>query len=250
MADTQENRAAWDILAALKAMNWVDLTHAFDTGSPHFAADRPMTRETLASYEKDGYWTEYFGHVGQWGTHADPPAHFHQGGATADEIPVTDMLLPLAVINVQDKAAENPDYAATLADIAAWERRNGEIPENAFVALRTGWSKRWPDQGAMENRDTRGLAHTPGWSLEALRFLYETRGVAATGQETLDADPGVAASRGDFACESYAASRGRYQIALLAGLERVPEAGALVCAAWPKIKNGSGFPARVFAIFP
>ena len=250
MAVIREPRAAWDMLAALKSMNWVDLTHAFDTDSPHFAADRGMTRETLATYETDGYWTEYFGHVGQWGTHADPPGHFHRNGATADTIPVADMLLPLAVLDVHEKAGANPDYAATLADVADWERRNGEIPEGAFVVLRTDWSKRWPDQAAMENLDTRGRAHTPGWSREALTFLYETRGIAATGQETLDTDPGLAASAGDYSCESFVLARGRYQIALLANLDHVPESGAIVCASWPRIKKGSGFPARVFAIFP
>jgi len=37
---------------------------------------------------------------------------------------------------------------------------------------------------------------------------------------------------------------------LLVNLDRVPEAGALVVVTVPKAKNGSGFPARVFAILP
>jgi len=41
-----------------------------------------------------------------------------------------------------------------------------------------------------------------------------------------------------------------YQIELLANLDQVPEAGALVVAAFPKPKGGSGFPARVFSILP
>ena len=240
----------WEVLAALSAKTWVDLTHAFDTGSPHYAADRPMTRETLGTYERDGYRSEYFCLVGQWGTHVDPPAHFHEGLPAADDIPVTDMLLPLAVINVHEKVAKNPDYALQRADIAEWERRHGEIPPRAFVALRSDWSKRWPDQSAIENRDPDGIAHTPGWSLDALKFLYETRGATAIGHETLDTDPGMAASRGDFSLESYALSRGHYQIGLMANLDRVPEAGAIVSVTWPKIKRGSGFPARVFAILP
>ena len=43
------------------------------------------------------------------------------------------------------------------------------IPANAFVALRTDWSKRWPDAGAMENREANGVAHYPGWSIAALK---------------------------------------------------------------------------------
>jgi kynurenine formamidase len=37
---------------------------------------------------------------------------------------------------------------------------------------------------------------------------------------------------------------------LLANLDKVPEAKAIVVVAFPKPKGGSGFPARVFAIVP
>ena len=41
-----------------------------------------------------------------------------------------------------------------------------------------------------------------------------------------------------------------YRIELLANLDKVPEAGAIVVVTFPKPKGGSGFPARVFAILP
>jgi kynurenine formamidase len=37
---------------------------------------------------------------------------------------------------------------------------------------------------------------------------------------------------------------------LLANLDKVPEAGAIVVATFPKPKGGSAIPARVFAIVP
>jgi len=37
---------------------------------------------------------------------------------------------------------------------------------------------------------------------------------------------------------------------LMDNLDQVPEVGALIVATFPKPKNGSGFPARVFAILP
>lgn len=240
----------WGLYGQLRGHARVDLTHPFDTDIPHWKGFPDMTRRTLYTYEKDGFWAEMFCHVGQWGTHIDPPAHFHAGRATADQIPVEDMLLPLVVIDVHEKAAANPDYTVTLADIAEWERRHGKIPERAFVALRSDWSRRWPDQAAMQNADAQGIAHYPGWSLEALKFLYEKRGIAASGHETTDTDPGVAVSRNDYTLESYVLAHGSYQIELMANLDRVPEAGALVSVTWPRIENGSGFPARVFAILP
>jgi kynurenine formamidase len=36
---------------------------------------------------------------------------------------------------------------------------------------------------------------------------------------------------------------------MLTNLDKVPEYGALVSVSFPKPKNGTGFPARVYAIF-
>lgn len=188
--------------------------------------------------------------MGQWGTHVDPPAHFVKGLRTVDRIDVKEMILPLAVIDVHEAVAKNPDYTITMDDVRAWEKRHGPIPEGAFVAMRTDWSRRWPDMEAMQNRDASGTAHSPGWSLEVLRYLYEERGITASGHETTDTDPGLATSRNDYSLEAYILGRDRYQIELLAHLDKVPEAGALVVAAFPKPRDGSGFPARVFAILP
>jgi len=60
----------------------------------------------------------------------------------------------------------------------------------------------------------------------------------------------MAVSRDDYSLEAYILKGNHYQIELLAHLGDVPENGALVVAAFPKPKDGSGFPARVFAILP
>lgn len=246
----------WETLKTLKAKKFVDLTHAFEPGIPHWPGFPDSTRETLYWYEEgvgtmgSGFFAELFTHVGQWGTHCDPPAHFIQGLRTIDEIGVEEMVLPLVVIDVHEKVAENPDYTITMEDVKAWEAKYGPIPEGAFVAMRTDWSKRWPDMAAMRNEDTDGIAHYPGWSMEVLQYLYEERKITASGHEPTDTDPGLSTSAGDYSCEAYILSQDRYQIELLTNLDQVPEAGAIVIAAFPKPKAGSGFPARVFAIVP
>jgi kynurenine formamidase len=240
----------WPLYDTLHAKRWVDLTHPFDADIPHWKGFEPMTRQVLYDYAKDGFRAELFCHVGQWGTHVDPPAHFHQGMATADRIPVTEMLLPLVVIDVHDKVAKNPDYTLAMADVKAWEKRHGKVPKGAFVAMRTDWSKRWPSQDKMQNVDAAGTAHYPGWSMATLKYLYETRRITASGHETTDTDPGLATTKDDYALESYILGLGHYQIELLANLDRLPEAGALVSVSWPDIHDGTGFPARVFAILP
>ncbi|HSI36361.1 MAG: cyclase family protein [Phycisphaerae bacterium] len=240
----------------LRDRTYVDLTHAFGPGIPHWPGFPDETRELIYDYEPGkgrmghGFFAERFAHVGQWGTHVDPPAHFAKGLRTVDQIPPREMFLPLVVIDVHEKVAANPDYVLTMDDVRAWEQRHGPIPAGAFVAMRTDWSKRWPDPKAMANKDAAGVAHYPGWSMAVLEYLYEERRITASGHEPTDTDPGVATSKGDYSCESYILHRDRYQIEMLANLDKVPEAGALVVVSFPKPRGGSGFPARVFAILP
>jgi kynurenine formamidase len=91
---------------------------------------------------------------------------------------------------------------------------------------------------------------SPGWSLPALKYLYEDRKITASGHETTDTDPGLAASKDDYSLETYILSTNHYQIEPLMNLDQVPEAGALGVVSFPKPKGGSGLPARVFAILP
>lgn len=238
---------------------FVDLTHSFEPGIPHWPGFDDEKRELLYWYDDQppgpgtkgtGFYAQLYTHVGQWGTHVDPPAHFVRGLRTVDQIDVKEMVLPLVVLDVHEKVAANPDYTISMDDVRAWEKRNGHIPEGAFVAMRTDWSKRWPDSAAMRNADASGVAHYPGWSMEVLQYLYEERKITASGHEPTDTDPGIATSQNDYSLEYYILSTNHYQIELLANLDQVPEAGALVVVSFPKPKDGSGFPARVFAILP
>lgn len=244
------NKNLWSVAQELRSHRWIDLTHAFDTNTPHWKGFQPMGRKSLFQYDKDGFLVEEFCHVGQWGTHIDPPAHFHKGLRTVEDIPVQEMFLPLVVLDVHAQANANPDYVLTMADVKSWEKRHGKIPAGAFVAMRTDWSSRWPDEAKMQNVGPDGNAHYPGWSLETLKYLYEVRKITATGHETTDTDPGLATSKDDYSLESYILKQNHYQIELLASLDQVPEAGAVAIVTWPKAAHGSGFPARVFAIAP
>lgn len=236
--------------AVLKSQRFVDLTHTFAPGIPHWKGDPDERVRTLYTYAKDGFRIDEYTHVGQWGTHVDPPAHFHEGLRTLDAIDPKEMLLPLVVLDVHANAAANPDYVLGVADVADWEKRHGRIPAGAFVAMRTDWSKRWPDDAALANKDAAGIAHYPGWSLPVLKLLYEERHITASGHETTDTDPGLATSKDDYSLESYILKTNHYQIELLANLDQVPEAGGLVMVTWAKPQGGVGFPARVVAIVP
>jgi len=240
----------WQELAPLLLKRtFTDLTHAFHPGQPHFPAFPDEARETLFDLEKgDGFTAHRYSIVGQWGTHVDPPSHFVRGGRTLDQLPVEDMVLPLVVLDIRNRVHADPDATPSVDDILQWEARNGTILAGSFVALRTGWSRRWPDTVAMANVDDAGISHTPGWSREALEYLIEKRRITAVGHEQTDTDPGMATSRQDFSLETYVLAQDKWQIELMANLEHVPEAGAALIATWAKPLEGSGFPARVFSI--
>jgi kynurenine formamidase len=240
----------YGVYNTLASKKFVDLTHAFGPATPHWKGFGEETVKILYTIPKDGFKVQQFTHVGQWGTHVDPPAHFHDGLRTVDQIPPSEMLLPLVVIDVHEKVTKNPDYVLSMDDIKAWEGKHGPVPAHAFVAMRTDWSKRWPDDAAMQNRDKAGHAHYPGWSRETLHYLHEVRKVTASGHETTDTDPGKATDKDDYSLERYVLGLNHYQIELMANLDQVPEAGALVMVTWPKPEGGTGFPARVVAILP
>ena len=232
----------------IASKRFVDLTHSFDTQSPVWsgfgqakmrpAAD-PATQRPY-TVKDDGFRTTLYEFVGQYGTHVDPPAHFDEKGITMDAIPLKQMILPLIVLDATPYLARDPSHAFSLADLRAWERRHGRIPRGSFVALRTDMYKDWDTNPERFKR-----APFPAWSLETIKFLYEQRGVTATGHESLDTDTSE-----KMESETYLLRRGHYQIEVMANLDKVPPRGALIVVTWPKVRGGLGFPARAFAILP
>ena len=81
----------------------------------------------------------------------------------------------------------------TVEDIKAYEAKYGPIPDGALVALRSDWYKKWPDMDALSGIDAEGKENAPGWSLEALEYIYKVRNAAANGHETLDTDSSAVA---------------------------------------------------------
>ena len=85
----------------------------------------------------------------------------------------------------------------------------------------------------------------PAWSLEAIKFLYDERGIVANGHESMDTD-----TSNDLKSESWLLKHGHWQIEVMANLDQVPSTGALIVVTWAKPAGGLGFPARAFAILP
>tara|TARA_R110001599_G_scaffold353861_1_gene600696 strand:+ start:30939 stop:31805 length:867 start_codon:yes stop_codon:yes gene_type:complete len=245
-----------ELLTSLNDAQLVELSHTFYPGIPHSTPLGNEIVESLFSHQPglgslgDGARIDRYSFPGQWGTHVDSPVHFVDGLRTLDEIPLSEMIAPLVVVDIHKQSQLDPDYMVKMSDIEAWERENGRIPRSSFVALRTDWSKRWPDAQHFYNYDKAGIGHYPGWSKEVLEFLHTQRNIVAIGHETADTDPGIFGSTGQYPLENYHLQQNKYQIEMLTNLDRVPDSGAVIIATWPRPRSGSGFPARVFAIIP
>ena len=102
---------------------------------------------------------------------------------------------------------------------------------------------------AVAGLDAEGRENTPGWSLEALEYIYKVRNAAANGHETLDTDSSAIAEQyEDLICERYVLENDKLQVELLTNLDQVQPAGAVVIVSYPRIEGATGLPARVWAI--
>jgi kynurenine formamidase len=246
-ADSQGNSLA-EAYRIIASKEFVDLTHSFGPLTPVWkgfgpaafsAASDPETGRPY-TIEKDGFRVFFYSMVGQYGTHVDPPAHFDPGGKTMDQIPLKQMILPLVVFDMTPMLKTDPNHALSVEDIKAWESTHGRVPAGSFAAVRTDMYKDWDT-----NQERFKRAPFPAWSLDAIQFLYEQRGIVANGHESMDTD-----ATDDLKSEAWVLKHGHWQIEVMANLDKVPATGALIVVTWPKPEHGLGFPARAFAILP
>lgn len=234
----------------LKEKQWVDLTHTFGPDSPHFSAFDSAEFETLFNHD-DGLFAQGFKFAGQYGTHLDAPIHFVRDTRYLDELDLKELILPLVVIDKSKEAKLDNDFTLEIEDILKFEEDHGEIEPDTFVAMRTDWSKRWPDHKAFNNKDEAGNNRIPGWGLRALKFLFEERRIKAIGHETFDTDSSAAFQKnGALEGEYYVLAQDTYQVELLTNLDQLPAKGAVIFNIVPKPEKASGFPVRSFAILP
>ncbi|GAA6733992.1 cyclase family protein [Thermus oshimai] len=224
----------------------VDLTHELSPEIPLFPGAEPMRITTLVTVRQNGYYGNRLDLWEHSGTHMDAPAHFAEGGLTAERLPVERLIAPLAVVHIHEKAAKDPDAQVTVDDLLAYERQHGRLPKGAFVAMHSGWEARWRDPKAFLNQDASGTLHFPGFSPEAAAFLVEEREIVGVGVDTLSLDFGPSK---DFKAHLTLLGAGKYGLENLANLAQVPPAGALILVGGPKHRGASGGPVRALAVW-
>jgi kynurenine formamidase len=224
----------------------LDLSHALYEGFPTFSGDKWFTVENIVNFKKDKVNLNRWTMMEHTGTHMDAPIHFSADGMTADLIPLNDLLVPAAVINISARAASNPDTSLTPDDIKAWEARNGPLPEGCCVIMNSGWHKLVGDP-KFTGKDAAGKNHTPGFHVEAAQMLIGERKVKGIGVDTLSLDTGLN-SDGAFPVHYAWLGSGRWGFEAIANLDSFPEKGAHLLLGIPKVKGATGGPTRIIGL--
>ena len=230
--------------------NIVDMTHTLTPSTPYnpvsgyYYPFRTTTMTTIKNEGSNARRWEIHEHIG---TQIDAPIHFHEGGATLEKLDPRTLIAPLAIIDIRERAAANPDALLTVDDIRAWERRHGRLPKGAAVFLWSGWDAKIADGKAFVNLDANNTMHFPGFAPAAVAFLLRERDVVGIGTDTLSPDVGPST---DFPIHKAWHAAGKWNVECVANLGAVPAAGATVIIGASKVEGSAGGLVRIIATYP
>jgi len=234
----------------------IDMTFPFSEESIYWPTDKPFTPKAVFRGITDGgYWyaSNEYAASEHGGTHVDAPFHFFGQGRTVGQIPLQEWIGAAVKIDVTGKCLANRDYQLTVEDIRAWEKKHGTIPQGAWVIMQSGIDGRfYPDKKGVLGTEKTGKAavaelHFPGFSPESVTFLLTKRSINGIAIDTPSIDPGTSK---DFRAHRELCKAQKLALENIANTEKIPESGAVLYVIPMFIKNGTGAPARAFAVLP
>ncbi len=233
---------------------WLDMTYPYDSNTIYWPTAKPFQLVKLDWKVNDaGWWyaSNEFSASEHGGTHVDAPIHFSENGRTIDQIPLEEWIGPAVKIDVVNKCENNRDYLLTVEDILAWEDENGRIPEKAWVIMFTGIdSKYYPDKENVLGTNKVGEdaipeLRFPGFSPESVEYLVSSRNITGIAIDTPSIDNGQSK---DFLVHRILCAADKLALENIARLDKLPVSGASLYVIPMLIKEGTGSPARVFAL--
>lgn len=221
-----------------------DLTHVLSEETPTFFGEQQFWRDQKFNYAEHKFNLFELRVNEHTGTHMDAPLHFSADGQSVAEIPVESLVVPLSIVDIRAKAAENADSQVTPDDLKAWISANGPLPKGGCVAMNSGWDAHMGTD-KFRNADGEKKMHFPGFHVEAAQMLIEDGNTVGIAVDTLSLDFGISP---DFATHYGWLPTGRWGLEAVANLGALPAKGATLIVGAPKHKGGTGGPSRVFAV--
>jgi kynurenine formamidase len=234
----------------------LDMTYPYDENTIYWPTAKPFHLEKISWEVVEGGWwyaSNEYSASEHGGTHADAPIHFAKNGRTIDQIPIQEWIGPAVKIDVTENCGKNRDYLLSVAEIKRWEEQFGRIPDQAWVIMYTGIGTRhYPDKHLVLGTDKTGdkaipELSFPGFSEEAVSFLLTNRKITGIAIDTPSIDYGKSK---DFKVHQILFAADKLALENIANLDELPASGATLYVIPMLIKDGTGSPARVFAIFP
>ena len=213
----------------------IDLTHELYPAMPTWGHERGflIDEELLSATENEGpdFCLQKLEMDAGIGTHIDAPRHCYPYGKSVAELDLNDLCAPCVVIDVS-KQVKKAAYVVTLEDIKKFENVHGEVQEDAFVIIHTGWSQHWEN-----HRKYRNNLKFPSISEEVARYLLG-RNIVGLGIDTLG--PDVPSS--GFIVHKLVLGADKFIVENIANAQAMPAVGGF-CMVMPlKVEGGAEAP--------
>lgn len=227
-----------------RALRVLDLTHKL-TKAFAFTPGRLSMDPVPGTGTRAGMALNRVSIVEHTGTHLDAPRHFAPEGAAVGDLPIDQLIVPLAVVDIREKSAKDRDARVGREELLAWEQRHGRLPANACVAMLSGWDplREMARYGSLPPAERR---KSPGFDRAAIDLLIQ-RGAKGIGVDTLSLDAGELMP--DYPVHQEWLRRGGWGLEALANLDRAPASGGLIFAGVAPLDQATGMPARVIALY-
>lgn len=234
----------------------LEMTYPYDEDTIYWPTAKPFKLNKVSWGISDGGWwyaSNEYSASEHGGTHADAPIHFAKNGRTIDQIPLQEWIGPAVKIDVTGKCEKNRDYLLTVQDIKSWEKKQGKIPDGAWIIMYTGIdTKYYPNKKEVLGTDKTGEdaipeLSFPGFSPDSVEFLIKERNITGIAIDTPSIDYGKSK---EFKVHQILFAADKLALENIANLDKLPSVGAMLYVIPMLIRDGTGSPARVFAILP
>ena len=219
----------------LECTNTVDMTHPMELGMPNWPTQPPYGYVDINRLDwGDGSFHRGISFSEHTGTHIDAGAHFVQGTATVDQIPVTQIMG--RAVNI-DATATPPRGDYPLESLRQWEQQHGEILAGDIVFFRFGWDEKY----GLKPNGKEFYSDWPGISVEVGEYLRDKR-VKAVGTDTMALD----ADGTTYPCHAILLGDNINILENVNRLKDLPDFFAVIGLA-NRFQGGSGSPVRLVA---